>query len=106
MRNKWLYFLHFIAWFIIAPYKLLAAFSDSDSSHFFIETWIVGSRSLFSHGLFGILQEFQRGFSRIFVFHFVNGLANETQQVVDILSLNKGVLLVLIEEQVCVENLD
>lgn len=62
--------------------------------------------TFFANGQLGVLEELQTGGCRTPVLHLVNCLANEAQQVIDILSLHEVVLLLLEEEQVGVEDLD
>ena len=65
-----------------------------------------GAAAFFAHGKLGVLQELQAGGSRTPVLHLIDRLADEAQQIVDILSLHEIVLLLLEEEEVRVEDLD
>ena len=79
-------------------------FSYSDGGHFLSN--LILSSSLLTDSLFGVLQELERGLCGVFVLHLIDSLPNKAQQIVDVLSLHKVVLLVLVEEQICIQDLD
>ena len=62
--------------------------------------------SFLTYRLLCVLQELERCFSWSLVFHLVDCLLDEAEQVVDVLRINKVILVVLVEVDVSVENLN
>lgn len=70
-----------------------------------IEICLASSRTLLPYRLLGIFQELQTLLCGTLIFHLIYGFLDETQQVINVLRLNKSVLFRAVEEEVRVENL-
>ena len=53
-----------------------------------------------------VLQELERGLRRALILHLINCLFDKAEQIVDILGVDKVVLLMIVEVEVCVEYFD
>ena len=77
--------------------------SDSDVGHFRIT--VATFASLFSDRSLRILKELERGLGRPLIFHLINCLLYEAEQIVDVLRIDERAFLVLVEVQIGVQDL-
>ena len=78
--------------------------SDGDVCHLRITSSTLAA--FLADSCLRVLQELETAFSGSLIFHLINGFFDEAEQVVDVLCADEGSLLMLVEVEVCVENLD
>ena len=76
---------------------------EVELSHFGVGSAAVAA--LLGNSKLRVLQELEGRFRWALIFHLVDSLFDEAQQIVDILRLDKGVLAEVVEEEVRIEDL-
>ena len=77
--------------------------SDGDVGHFGIA--VAAFPSLFADRGLRVLEELERGLGGSLIFHLIDCLLDEAEQVIDVLRIDERAFLVLVEVQIGVQDL-